>query len=176
MSCGWGGRLLGAMACPVAKYIGTDPSTKTFDGLLELSKEIGKWSSTEVELYCCGSETFIPDDLVDLCFTSPPYFDVEKYSNEPTQSYMKFPTLAGWLDGFLLQTVRNCHKCLKKNGTLVLNVWPLLDEPTVQVCKLAGFRLERRLRLALKSTVGLGRKAKKDVQWKYEPVLVFRKR
>ena len=34
MSCGWGGRLLGFLSAKNTKhYIGTEPSTKTFDGL-----------------------------------------------------------------------------------------------------------------------------------------------
>ena len=37
---------------------------------------------------------------LDLCFTSPPYFDTEKYSDEDTQSYKKFPTEDGWVNGF----------------------------------------------------------------------------
>ena len=36
-SCGWGGRLLGAIACDrVHKYIGCDPSTETYKGLLRM--------------------------------------------------------------------------------------------------------------------------------------------
>ena len=33
MSCGWGGRLLGFLSKNTKHYIGTEPSTKTFDGL-----------------------------------------------------------------------------------------------------------------------------------------------
>jgi hypothetical protein len=37
MSCGWGGRLAGAIACrKVHTYIGCDPSTQTFQGLEQM--------------------------------------------------------------------------------------------------------------------------------------------
>ena len=40
MSCGWGGRLLGFLSTSNTKhYIGTEPSTRTFDGLLEMKKD-----------------------------------------------------------------------------------------------------------------------------------------
>ena len=56
-----------------------------------------------------GSEEFKPrENTVDLCFTSPPYFDTEKYADEPTQSYIKYPSEKEWIDGFLTQTIQNC--------------------------------------------------------------------
>jgi predicted RNA methylase len=177
MSCGWGGRLLGALATPVKKYIGTDPSTKTFEGLKRLADEIGKWSRTKVELHCCGSETFIPKEPVDLCFTSPPYFDTEKYSDEPTQSYLKYPSREKWVNGFLLTTIKNCHKCLRSDGVLVLNVWPSMEEDTTAVAKRAGFVLDKKLQLALSYMPGRNRKkeGEKQAKWKYEPCFIFRK-
>ena len=36
MSCGWGGRLLGFLSKNTKHYIGTEPSTKTFDGLKKM--------------------------------------------------------------------------------------------------------------------------------------------
>ena len=32
--------------------------------------------------------------MVDLIFTSPPYFDLERYSNDDTQSSVRFPSLS----------------------------------------------------------------------------------
>jgi hypothetical protein len=62
-SCGWGGRLLGAISCKrVRKYIGCDPGTETFKGLermrhelLPMALKMGR--SLDVELYMVGSET-----------------------------------------------------------------------------------------------------------------------
>jgi hypothetical protein len=126
MSSGWGGRLLGAMACSkVGRYIGNDPATATFKGLCTLRNEITPLVSRpfQVDLHCEGSEVFRPRaNSVDLCFTSPPYFGIEKYSTEDTQSYLKFPTNEEWLAGFMYQTVKNCLTSLTPGGILVLNV------------------------------------------------------
>ena len=74
-------------------------------------------------MYKLGSEEFRPErESLDLCFTSPPYFDTEKYSDEETQSYKKFPTLDGWIDGFMRKTIDNCRYGLKPNGRLIINI------------------------------------------------------
>ena len=121
MSCGFGGRLLGAIAAEV-NYIGTDPCTKTFEGLQQIKEDWAGLNRT-IELHKLGSEDFRPDkNSIDLCFTSPPYYDWEKYSDEETQSYIKYPTKEEWIEGFLRQTLENCYYGLKKGGTLIMNV------------------------------------------------------
>ena len=84
MSCGWGGRLLGALSnFKIKTYIGTEPSTKTYEGLLNIKKDFNHIKN--VEIFKIGSEDYLPDrNSLGLCFTSPPYFDTEKYSNEET--------------------------------------------------------------------------------------------
>ena len=121
MSCGYGGRLLGSIAAGV-NYIGTDPCTETFKGLEQIRDE-WKLPHQTVELHKLGSEVFRPDkNSVDLCFTSPPYFDWEKYSDEDSQSYKQFETSEAWVEGFLRKTMENCHYGLKPDAVLVMNV------------------------------------------------------
>lgn len=183
MSCGHGGRLLGALSAPVAKYIGTDPSSPTMQGLLHLISDLGKFSSAHIELHQCGSETFVPSEPVDFCFTSPPYFNTEKYTDEPTQSWKKFPTLEKWLQGFLRKTVRNCHSCLKSSGILALNVSEYLEESVEAVCKKEGFYKIDKLYLLLSKMPGSDAKRSKVASNRKtiygrvtEPILVFKKR
>ena len=106
MSGGYGGRLLGAIKSQI-NYIATEPATNTVEGLKEIINDWGTISTLfrnelHLEIVQKGSEDFLPDkESLDLCFTSPPYFDTEKYSNEDTQSYIKFPTSRDWINGFL---------------------------------------------------------------------------
>jgi len=53
MSGGWEGRLLGAIISNVKTYIATEPSTLTYDGLIELANNFK--GNTNVEINCCGS-------------------------------------------------------------------------------------------------------------------------
>tara|TARA_R110000824_G_scaffold63586_1_gene167095 strand:- start:26 stop:1120 length:1095 start_codon:yes stop_codon:yes gene_type:complete len=176
MSSGWGGRLIGALASKrIKKYIGTEPSTNTFKGLKQLQKDFS-YIDTKVELHKLGSEVFKPREKVDLCFTSPPYFDTEKYSDEPTQSYIKYPTEKEWIDGFLFQTIKNCYESLKKNGYLLLNIANTssgknIENGTLDITKGFNLKPEKTLKLSL-STLARGGDG---TGFKYEPIYVFKK-
>jgi len=173
MSCGWGGRLIGFLSAKNTKhYIGTEPSTKTYDGLLKIKKDFS-YLRKKVDIYNQGSETFRPEsDSLDLCFTSPPYFDTEKYADEETQSYIKFPTLDSWLNGFLKQTIENCYNGLKNNCYMLINIantpkYKEIEDKTIELSKSIGFVQEETIQLTLSSVMGAG--------VKYEPVFVFKK-
>jgi len=173
MSCGYGGRLLGALVCGnVKKYIGTDPCEKTFNGLLEIKKDFS-FVNVDVEIYKLGSEDFIPKEKVDLCFTSPPYFDTEKYSDEETQSWKKYKSKEEWLHGFLKRTMQNCFSCLKNNRFMILNIanvknFTNLETSVLKIAYDIGFVIDDILLLRLSSITKGG--------FKYEPVFVFLKR
>lgn len=174
MSCGWGGRLLGALTTSrVKQYIGTDPSIKTYESLLRM-KEDFSYLGKLVDIHCLGSENYVPpNESLDLCFTSPPYFNIEHYCDEETQSYKKFPIYEDWLNGFLLQTMKNCWGGLKKDGYMVLNISDSIDKKlkveqfTIEAAKSLGFLLEDILHLELSS---IGKSIVKT-----EPIFVFRK-
>ena len=63
-----------------------------------------------------------PANSVDFAFSSPPYFDLEVYSDEPTQCYNKFPKLEDWLEGFVRGTIRNIVHMLKPGKVYAINI------------------------------------------------------
>ena len=172
MSSGWGGRLLGFLAASNTKhYIGTEPSTRTYEGLLQICEDFS-YINKKVDIYKQGSEDSVFGESLDLCFTSPPYFDTEKYSDEPTQSYIKYPTQDEWVDGFLRSTIENCYNGLKEGGYMLYNIantskYKFIEEQTVKISKELGFAQEDTLQLTLSSVMGAG--------YKYEPIFVFKK-
>jgi len=177
MSGGWGGRLLGAIIGNVKTYITTEPSTLTYNGLVELANDFhGKMN---YEILKIGSEDYKPDkNSLDLCFTSPPYFDLEKYSDENTQSYIKFKTKSEWIDGFLQKTFENCYYGLKPNKYMLINIADAkgnnninLEEETIRIATNCGFKYISTLDLAL-SNINLRNKTNK---FKYEPIFIFKK-
>jgi len=172
MSAGWGGRFLGAVASGVKTYIGTEPSIKTFEGLNKLVTDFG--TTIETKLYCLGSEEFRPDyGSLDVCFTSPPYFDLEKYSDDESQSYLKFPNKNIWIEEFLRKTFENCYYGLKDYGVMLINIADIkgheLELDMVRVAEEVGFRKIKKLKLAL-SNINLRDKTNK---FKYEPIYLF---
>lgn len=171
MSCGFGGRLLGAMSSgAVRKYIGTDPSNPTFIGLTKMASDFSHLD-IDVQLNKVGSEFFVPGEKVDLCFTSPPYFDTEMYIGDETQSFRAYDSLENWNEQFLRKTIKNCKSSLKSTGIMILNVanvknHPMLENDTLRIASEEGFFLEKTYRMLL-SNISKG-------GYKSEPVFVFK--
>ena len=61
-------------------------------------------------------------DSVDLIFTSPPYFSVERYSYDDTQSWVRHKNIDRWNEDFLHKALNNVLTTLKKGGLLMVNI------------------------------------------------------
>ena len=118
---GWGGRMLGTIAAG-AEYVAFEPNTETYEGLLNLSKFLGiqdkvriiKDSALEMDKYDIGE--------FDLILTSPPYFDLEVYSHEDTQSIKGCDTYSMWVNNFLKPLIELSISHMKQNGWSCWNV------------------------------------------------------
>ena len=130
MSTGFGGRLLGALSSHKnLTYIGTDPNTESMWNTHRLAQVIDEYTPNyegvegRYELHCCGSEVIeLPANSIDFAFSSPPYFDLEIYSDEDTQSTAKYPEIQGWLEGFARGTIRNLVHALKPGCLYGVNI------------------------------------------------------
>ena len=92
MSMGGGDRLCGFSASKHGKYYyGCDPNTSTFPDYKRQIPFYGE--DIEYNIHNLPAESLMqpPKKEIDLCFTSPPYFSKEKYSEDKHQSYIKFP-------------------------------------------------------------------------------------
>ena len=118
---GWGGRMLGSVAAG-AEYVAFEPNTETYEGLLKLIKLLGiedkvriiNDSALEMDKYDIGE--------FDLILTSPPYFDLEVYSHEDTQSIKGCDTYSMWVNNFLKPLIELSISHMKQNGWSCWNV------------------------------------------------------
>ena len=118
---GWGGRMLGSVAAG-AEYVAFEPNSETYEGLLKLIKLLGiedkvriiKDSALEMDKYDIGE--------FDLILTSPPYFDLEVYSHEDTQSIKGCDTYSMWVNNFLKPLIELSISHMKQNGWSCWNV------------------------------------------------------
>ena len=96
---GWGGRMLGSACINNVKYTGIEPLTKTFQGLNCIKKEL---KLDNVILYNDTAENVLPKlkKEYDIALTSPPYYNLELYSDESTQSH-HYGSYDNWIDKFL---------------------------------------------------------------------------
>ena len=76
------------------------------------------------QIYNCGAEDLPWNEIsnVDCAFTSPPYFNVEKYSDEDTQSYVRYKNIDSWNEDFLHKAIGKMIPTLKKDGILAINI------------------------------------------------------
>ena len=120
---GWGGRLLGFASCLFenVEYVETDPATETYNGLVALKKFLRLGEN--VKQYNLPFEDLpIEENYFDFVFTSPPYFDTERYSTEESQSYKKYNNYDKWRNDFLIPMLDKILYCMKSGGNCLLNV------------------------------------------------------
>lgn len=170
---GYGGRVMGAVAAGV-RYVGTDVDPQTVEGNAKVASDLG--AGEAVQVVCSPAEQYDPDP-VDFVFTSPPYFDQERYSQNDAQSWVRYGTsLEAWVEGFLRHVIATAKRVLPVGGHLALNVAdirkgrkvvPLVEAVTTTGLQ-EGFSLERTLYMPL-ARVNRAQHAG------CEPILVFRK-
>lgn len=116
---GWGMRLMCSAEHGV-KYVGNDVNEDLFNKLTELSEDIKKIKDFEAELRLQGSEVFIPEleNKVDFVFTSPPYFDLERYKGAGLEDI----NYEQWLAGFIRPVLQNCLKYVKPGKNVLINI------------------------------------------------------
>jgi len=118
---GWGGRMLGVVSSG-ANYIAFEPNTKTYEGLVEIVKFLN--IQDKVTLICDDALKMNDYNLpkVDMILTSPPYFDVEVYCKENTQSITNISDYDGWINSFLEPLIVNSLDYLNDGGVTCWNV------------------------------------------------------
>jgi len=120
---GWGGRMIGAKSAEgggdklppqtpreggglKVHYTGIDPCEKTYAALRAIRDEL---MLTDVTLINKPAEVALqeldPSVTYDIALTSPPYYNLELYSDEPTQS-VQTGGYQAWLDAFLKPVIQ----------------------------------------------------------------------
>jgi len=136
LSCGWGDRLIGALATrQVQSYWGTDPNVgnqEIYKSICQNLKRPATWLDLDVHIATQPAEEYKPPAVdgqerrFDLVFTSIPYFNTERYAEgtpyEGLQSWFRYKTLDEWLKGFALPAIRNAVSVLIPGGVLAINV------------------------------------------------------
>jgi hypothetical protein len=126
-SMGWGDRLLAAHASHyVKRYVGIDPNINLFEGYNKQVRTYdciwGKIKEFRLHCGCAEDERIVLNEQFDMIFTSPPYFDKEKYDQSDQQSYKMYKEFDSWMKNFLYKAIEIHSKSLKSGGHLIINV------------------------------------------------------
>ena len=137
-SAGWGDRLAGFYCGDTTKhYVGIDPNTNNHPNYKKQVEFYEKHRTMfeqekKVDLICSPAEDvdFTKyENYFDTIFTSPPYFNVEKYSDEDTQSYKRYTNIDSWNEDFLHSTLGKLIFTLKKDGIIAVNISDVYSAP-----------------------------------------------
>jgi hypothetical protein len=166
-SCGWGDRLAGFYCTRESHtYLGSDPNRAVWEvykqQALDYERLLGGKPSLQqgevngvpyftvrgnkrVTIFNAPAEDtpwedVVPDGGVDLVFTSPPYFGVERYADgtpsESAQSWFRYPTIDLWLNDFLIPLFVRLSGLVNDGGFCAVNIVdPLWKGKRLPVCR-----------------------------------------
>ena len=117
---GWGGAVVAASVLNIEKYIGIELNKsleEPYNKLLSYVKEKG--TKTEIEMYFKDALEVDYSQLeYDLVFTSPPYYFIQKYQENPDYNGSK----REMDENFYIPVFTKVYNGLKPGGHLIINV------------------------------------------------------
>ena len=137
-SAGWGDRLAGFYTAETTKhYVGVDPNTNNHPNYKRQVEFFRKYQTffehdREVDLIDQPAEDVDYskyENFFDTIFTSPPYFNTEKYTEDDTQSWVRYKKIDEWNDKFLHTTIKKIIPTLKQDGILAVNIADVFNAP-----------------------------------------------
>lgn len=136
---GYGGRLVGFWGSKCKEYVGIDPNLDLVGPYSKLKNWLNKVDPQDklVEMHCSAAEDFdysLYKNRFDLVFTSPPYFNLERYSHDSTQSWVRYKDINTWKEKFLFATIRKIYPCVKPNGYIIINICDSESHPELRIC------------------------------------------
>ena len=186
-SCGFGSRMSSVLLSG-HNYFGIDPNIELQDKLMECAKfyyDNGFIDNNQIcSLYTQGSELFIDEleGMIDVSFTSPPYFNLEKYSDDESESTKHYDNYELWLEKFAKPTIKNTYKYLKVGGYAMINIKniskkePCYDDFINIFNLIQGFEYIETFDMEFsKKQYGMNYNNEKGVISNKEPVMCFRK-
>lgn len=131
-----GDRLLAA--CMVgAEYYGCDPNTAMRPAYDAIIRDHGTPGKQIVKTACFEMDDQNPVDEFpcvadgsggfDGLLSSPPFWLLESYTNEPTQSILQYPEIDTWIRKFVLKSLFKCNKALAPGANIVLHVSDIIS-------------------------------------------------
>lgn len=186
-SCGFGGRMLGALTSKNNYiYCGVEPCTETYDSLKKLGDYIEQVTGRNkiYKVIKQGSEIKLTDkeNFIDFAFSSPPYFNLEKYSDEDTQCYNKYTNIEEWLENYVTPTIKNIYQYLKPNCYYAVNIADFkvgnknikFVDDWIKISEKIGFKFVEKIDMTLQNRRGSGFE-NKSKETKKEGIFVFKK-
>ncbi len=123
-SMGWGDRLITTIAMNW-DYTGYDPNINLESAYKKIIKLFGNESRHKYIIESFETQD-IKEETYDIAFTSPPFYDLEIYDENPEtnkgQSIVKYLTFEDWKVNFLIKSVKKMWNGIKPGGILSIHI------------------------------------------------------
>ena len=127
ISAGWGDRLLAACSRNLM-YVGCDPNTKLTEAYSKIIDFHGDCKRQTVLCTPFEDDWQAPQsNKFNFLLPSPPFFNLEIYSNELTQSLVRYPDIHSWLNKFLKPSLAKCARLLEGGSPAILHLSDVID-------------------------------------------------
>lgn len=135
LSSGWGDRLAGFAASSADEYVGIDPNPRVHVGYKEQIDFYERLNGSPVNAKmiqgCAEDVDLSSHGKFDLVFTSPPYYNIERYNTDESQSYKRYRKCDDWLNGFLFKALDNGWSVLNSGGVMMINISDVYSNHTI---------------------------------------------
>ena len=182
---GYGGRLAGCIASNKGiTYQGIDPQGSTGVGNMRMASFYSRQKGIEREwkfgfdfILGCAEDRMkdLSDKSCDLIFTSPPFFDVEKYDTDSSQSYIRYPVYEEWKRNFLAELIKESSRIVKTDGHVIFNIKNYKNKAIADdlcfYCQESGLRLVKTYQMRLVNSEYNRKEGQNN--WHTEPIFVF---
>lgn len=173
---GWGDRLFASIVCnnKIKSFYGIDPNESLQDGYKEMIDMFVSGSDKRKYNMICGcaeKEIRKLNQTFDLIFTSPPYFDLEVYSSNSSQSIGQYPAFDNWYENFLMKCILDSIDKLNDYGILAININNTKDHNIVD--RLIHDVTSRSDKVVFDGIIYYG--DPKNENYIYQPILVWRR-
>jgi len=174
---GWGGRMLGCLAAANdTYYLGCEPDKNTAMGLANIlaDEAIPATDRSRALILNKTAEIALVNDiakqeLFDMVLTSPPYFNLEMYTDETNQSTTSYTKWEDWVEKWLKPVIIDCLGRLKPEGVSCWSVknfksdkvYPLADA-TKKIHADAGWTLVKVVKMTGSARPGLKKQESPD--------------
>jgi len=121
---GWGGRLIGACALNLPKYIGIDANQYLSEPYKKMMDFVADKTETKIEVFFQDALTIDYSKLnYDMVFTSPPYYNIEVYrSSSTTSTSTSYKEKEEWNSGFYKPLFQKTWENMQTPGYYCLNI------------------------------------------------------
>jgi DNA modification methylase len=150
-SSGWGNRMLTAMSMDI-DYIGVDSNTKLRPGYKKMFSTFKSKSNVDI-ITAKSQDVDYYKYSYDLIFTSPPYFDIERYDG------MGYVDKETFLDDYFIPTFSNAYQSLNPGGHIAINC------PQEMIKHLSFIGKFKKIKMPIANRNGGGHDAHELIYW-----------